>query len=486
MDQEDNRMARRKLAFIAASLIALVTVDSARTKAKTIHLERIAAVNSASATTLDLRRIEAAADAVAQAHLAAGVTPGMTVAVAKNGKIIFVRGYGKADVERDLAAGPETVYKIGSITKQFTAAVILRLVQTGKISLDDPITRFLPDYPAQGHRVTVRHLLNHTSGIKNFDLDEDNGQLFGRDLSYREMIDRFGKQPFDFKPGEKYQYNNTAYYLLGEIIGKVTGTPYAIYVERELLKPLGLVRTRYCDDSRMVPNSAKGYERKDGKMVNARYVSVRSIGAAGALCSTAGDLIRWTHLLHGGKVVSPASLRQMTTATRLSDGQSVGYGYGLFLGEFEGHPKVYHGGTGLGFLCLISHYPQDGLTIAVLMNSGTDRHKRDQIERALARAALGIEVRDLPLRAEDIARYEGAYTLQSGARTFELRVFGEGGQLKAQVGEGSVIRLRYQGDQRFVADGDDDIALTFAVENGRAQSVTVDRRGQVTRAKRKV
>ncbi|HVK06392.1 MAG TPA: serine hydrolase domain-containing protein, partial [Armatimonadaceae bacterium] len=437
----------------------------------------------------DLRRIEAAAGAAARAQIAAGVAPGMTIAVARDGRVVFARGYGKADAESGTPAGQETVYKIGSVTKQFTAAVVLRLVEAGKFFLDDPITKFLPDYPAQGHRVTVRHLLNHTSGIKSFDLgdrDEKGERLFGRDRSYRDMVDRYGKQPFDFKPGEKFAYNNTAYYLLGEIVARVTGTPYAGYVERELLRPLGLSHTLHYADGRAIPNLAKGYDTRDGGgFTRPAYVSLRVVGAAGALCSTAGDLVRWTHLLHAGTVVSPASLRRMTAPTPLPGGESADYGYGLFVGEFAGHRKVYHGGRGLGFLSLVSHYPDDGITVAVLMNSGTDRQKRDEVERAVARAALGVTVRDLPLTAEDVARYAGAYAVPSGAKTLELRVFGDGGQLKARVGEGAATRLRYQGGHRFVQGESGDVSLAFTVENGRAERVTVDLRGQVLRGRRK-
>lgn len=432
-------------------------------------------------------RIESVADSMAQTLINAGVTPGITVAVAKNGKAVFARGYGNADIKAGAPPGPETVYKIGSVTKQFTAAIIMRLSEAGKISPDDSITKFLPDYPVQGHQVTVHHLLNHTSGIKSFELNEDGGKLFARNLSYREMVDRFGRQRFDFKPGEKFEYNNMAYYLLGEIIRRVTGIPYADYVERELLRPLGLSRTLHLSDRRNIANLARGYARTDDKFIDPPYVNARMVAAAGALCSTAGDLVRWTDLLHSGKVVSPASLRQMTTPTVLSGtGEKEGYGYGLFIGELEGHRKIYHGGAGLGFLSLVSHYPEDGLTIVVLMNTGLGKQKRDEVEAVLARAALGLQVRDLPLTAEDIARYEGTYVVQAGAKTFELRVFGEGATLNAQLVGGSVVQLRYQGDHRFVGGKSDDIRVTFEIEKERGQNVTVNLRGQILQGKRKV
>jgi CubicO group peptidase (beta-lactamase class C family) len=203
------------------ALAVLGLADAARAQAPALRLERAAAV----------------ADSLAQGQVASGAIPGMTVAVARNGEVVFVRGYGRADVEAGAPAGPETVYGITSITKQFTAALVMRLVDAGRISLDDPVTKYLPDYPAQGRTVTIRHLLNHTSGIspmRGTSAVEEAG-WYSRDLSYAEMVERFGRQPFEFEPGTRHAYNNFAYYLLGEIVGRVAGMPYARYVERELV-----------------------------------------------------------------------------------------------------------------------------------------------------------------------------------------------------------------------------------------------------------
>ncbi|MBC6607568.1 beta-lactamase family protein [Hymenobacter sp. BT188] len=196
---------------------------------------------------IDIPRLLAVADSAAQAQITAGLTPGMSVGVAQNGQLVLARAYGKANVETGVDVGSITAYKVGFITKQFTTAIVMRLVEAGKMSLTDPITKYLPDYPTQGHHVTIHHLLNHTSGIKAFRvMHEENRQRFCLDLTYPEMIEMFAKQPFEFKPGENYEYNNFGYYLLGEIIGRVTGIPYQDYLERELLGPLGLSNTMYC------------------------------------------------------------------------------------------------------------------------------------------------------------------------------------------------------------------------------------------------
>lgn len=337
----------------------------------------------------------------------------------------------------------------------------------------------------QGHHETIRHLLNHTSGIKGFRiLQEENRQRFRLDLSYEEMVELFGKQPFDFKPGEKDAYNNIGYYLLGEIISRVTGTPWSEYVERDLLQPLGLNETKYCEYPRVIPNRAEGYEYEKDKLVNARYISTSVGGAAGTLCSTAGDLIRWNHLLHGGQVVSPSSLQQMTAPTVLMSGDTIGYGYGLQLDEIANQWAVFHGGGANGFTVGLVHFPKEGLTFTVLTNSGNG--KPYEVVKALARMALGTEIRDRSLTKDKIAHYEGTYTYKSGPRLRELRVFGENGKLEAQFVGGPGFRLLYQGEHVFVPIMDDDTRIIFSLENGRANGLTIrEGRWDVKPAKRK-
>lgn len=441
------------------------------------------AVDAAPAQILDVARIGAVADSIAQAQIAGGAVPGITVAVAHDGEIVFERGYGQADVEMGVAAGPETVYGISSLTKQFSAALIMRLSEQGKISLDDPITKYLPDYPVQGHHVTVRHLLNHTSGTATISHVRDlpDPQWIRRDPTYEELVELFGTQPFRFEPGEKYEYNNFAYKLLGEIVKRVTGTPYAESVERDLLRPLGLEQTVYCDHRRVVPNRAESYEHDEGVLTHTRYISVHFLGPGGALCSTVSDLVRWTGLLHGGQVVSSESLHAMTAPTVLTNGDTIPRGYGLYLDDFGGHPKVYHGGT-TPWGSFLAHYPEDELTVAVLTNSATvGRDKAEEMEGALARAAL---FRDLPVPADQVARYEGTYTYPSGESTAELRVSGEDGRLRVYTARG-ITPLLSQGDHVFVHGKDEDIRFIFIVENGRAESVTLHLGDQVIQGKRK-
>lgn len=233
--------------------------------------------------TADLRRIEAIADSMAQAQIVTGRVPGMSIAVARDGQILFARGYGQADLEAGTAAHPNTVYDVGSIPKQFAAAALMRLAAQDRVSLDAPLTDYLPDFPVQDHLVTVRHLLNHTSGIAERSgrpvRDDVHSQWYRLDLSYREMMELWGDRPFVFRPGERYAYNNFGYYVLGEIISRAAGKPFHEHAERELLHPLGLDRTVHCDHRRIIPDRARGYELEDGRLVNARFVSLK-IGRA--------------------------------------------------------------------------------------------------------------------------------------------------------------------------------------------------------------
>jgi len=453
----------------------------------------LAAPALASAQMPAAERVQTLADSLARAEIALGEIPGMSIAVARNGEILVERGYGKADLELDVAASPETVYGITSISKQITAAIVLRLAEQERLSLDDPITKYLPDYPVQGRAVTIRHLLNHTSGT-----DPMNGSAIGLpdpqwtrgDRSYREMVEVYGRMPFQFEPGERFGYNNLGYYLLGEIIGRVTGTSYAEEVERQL-EPLGLESIVYCDDRRIVPNRAEAYEVDSGTLVHAAPLSMHVLGAAGALCSTAGDLVRWSHLLHGGTFVTPGSLRRMTSPTVLGSGDTVSYGFGLQLDRLEAHRKLWHGGTWPwgGYL---AHYPEAGLTIAVLTNGArAGRVKAAEIEEALARAALGLaspqvraavsgeatraepRIEDLPLTVAEMARYEGAYALQMGGRTLELRVFIEDGELKASPAGQPPTRLLYQGDHTFVPAASPRMRFSFALDHVRATALSM-------------
>ena len=215
------------------------------------------------------------------------------VAVVKDGRLVLARGYGYADLENSVPASAETIYRLGSITKQFTSLAIMQLAEAGKLSVDDELTKFLPDYPVQGHKVTIHQLLNHTSGIKSYTSLPNFFRTARQDLSHGDMLALFKDLPFDFEPGIKMQYNNSGYYLLGLVIEKASGQSYAEYLTEHIFRPLGMHATRYGDTRPLIPHRAQGYKRSLGELVNDDPISMTAPFAAGALVSNVLDLVKW-------------------------------------------------------------------------------------------------------------------------------------------------------------------------------------------------
>ena len=417
------------------------------------------ALATPNARAQDARALVQYVDSVATAAVAEHRTAGVSVAVVKNGRTVLAKGYGFADLENDVPATAETVYRIGSVTKQFTSAAIMRLVEQGKVSLDDTLQKFLPNFPTQGNRVTVRHLLNHTSGIKSYTSLGPKWQRVNRlDLATDSLVALFANEPFDFKPGDKWLYDNSGYFLLGMIIEKVSGKPYGQYLKDELFTPLGLKSTIYCDQAPLIKHRAQGYAfRPDSTFINAEPLSMTQPYAAGSLCSTVTDLAAWTLALSSGKVVSPASYKQMTTPGTLNDGKPLTYGFGLGVGTVGGHRQVSHNGGINGFISELHHYPDDSLVTVVLTNTGA--LAAVQLERLIARRALGIkDLPAVPIDASALERLAGQYQLGD----VRVRVFVEGGRLRAQSPGAPAIGLKHIGGGRFVRDDNDDVQYEFA------------------------
>jgi len=438
-------------------------------------------VSLASAAHAQDRALVAYVDSVANAAVTAHRTPGVSVAIVKKGRTILAKGYGYADLENDVPATAETVYRIGSITKQFTSASIMRLVEQGKISLDDTLQKFLPNFPAQGNHVTIRHLLNHTSGIKSYtSLGPKWQRVMREDLATDSLVALFANEPFDFKPGDRWLYDNSGYFLLGMIIEKVSGKPYGQYLQDELFTPLGLKGTIYCDQAPLIKHRAQGYApRPNGQFVNAEPLSMTQPYAAGSLCSTVGDLAAWTAMLSSGKVVSPASYKQMTTPLTLNDGKPLKYGFGLGVGALRGHRQISHNGGINGFVSELHHYVDDSVVVVVLTNVGNAT--APQLEKVIAARALGIpDTAAAPLSAADLARYEGTYQLPR----LKIRVFAENGRLSSQ-GEGQgVMHFKHLGGGKFVAEENDDIRVEFPAAGTPAPNFVLHQGGETTTANR--
>lgn len=338
--------------------------------------------------------------------------PGAAVLVAREGHILYRTGIGMANLELGVAIEPHMVFRLGSITKQFTAVSILMLMEQGKLSLDDDITTFLPDYPTQGHRVTVEHLLTHTSGIKSYTEMTSWPPLWRTDMTLQELIDFFKNEPLVFAPGERWSYNNSGYVLLGAIVEAVSELSYEEFLQRHIFEPLGMTHSCYDHTDRIVPGRVAGYQKGAAGLENASFLSMTQPHAAGALLSSVDDLLLWDEALYTDRLVSQETLRRAFTPARLNDGTATGYGYGWAIGSYEGHRLIVHGGGINGFLTDAIRLPDDHIYVAVLTNRMIPDPLPDQIALKIAALAIGTPYREPVAVTLDPARldaYVGVY-----------------------------------------------------------------------------
>jgi CubicO group peptidase (beta-lactamase class C family) len=299
-----------------------------------------------------------------------------------------MRGYGFADLRAMRLAGPTTVYEIGSITKQFTSSAIMRLVEQGRINLDDDLSKYLPRFPLHGHHVTIRQLLNHTSGIHSYTSSPVWRPHWAEDLTPDSIVGFVANDSFDFAPGTAWRYDNTGYVLLGMVIERVTGEPYARYLDEQFFKPLGLRQTKYCPAPKDRDTSyAVGYSPRGTQLAPAEYLSMTQPFSAGALCSSVRDYLVWQRALHGGRVVSARSYSLMTTPDTLANGTPLTYGFGLAVVDLDGHHGISHSGGINGYTTSQTYFPADSLSVIVFTN--TDGRGPDKTAASIARAVFG-------------------------------------------------------------------------------------------------
>jgi len=302
--------------------------------------------------------------------------PGVALNIIQNGKSIKTAAYRLANIELQAPVKPETVFEIGSITKQFTAAGILLLAQQGKLSVDDKITAHLKSAPDSWTNITLRHLLTHTSGLKNYTgLD---GFELTKHLTQEQFIKAIAVQPREFAPGESWKYCNTGFNLLGFIIENVSGEKYWDFMGARIFRPLGMDSTGDRRPGRIIPNRAAGYEQANHVLINRDY-DLTDVFSAGAIVSTVLDLAKWNAALDGEGLLDAHSKEQMWTAARLNSGKPEKYGFAWFLDSVEGHPNIGHSGATSGFSASIQRFPDDHLAVILLTN--TD----EQIATVLAR-----------------------------------------------------------------------------------------------------
>ena len=409
-------------------------------------------------------------DSIILAPINAGKVAGAGVAVVKGADTILIKGYGKADLEFDIPMPDDAMFEIGSVTKQFTAVGIMQLVEQGKLSLDDDLTKFFPNYPVRGQKIPVRRLLDHTSGIKGYTEIPEFGTLRALKKSKDTLVTIFSRYPFDFAPGDAEVYNNSAYFLAGMIIEKVSGMSYADYVQKNMFDKVGMTRSRYCSENAIVERRAHGYDAADsGKLVRAAYLDHTWPYAAGSLCSTPGDLVKWNQALHGGKVLSAESYAELIKPDALNDGTVLRYAKGLALVPLAGRRAIWHDGGINGFISLNRWIPDDSLSVIVLWNStGGDLDVGEKIVEAV----LGPAPADAATFSGSLDDYTGTWAGKGRGRPMEVVIAAEGGKLTFKDGrQEKPDTLVYVSGDTWRSGG---TVMTFGRANGKADRLRMD------------
>jgi len=353
----------------------------------------------------------------------------------KDGQPVFRAGYGMANLELGVPITPDTVFRLASVTKQFTAVAILMLMEQGLLALDDPITRFWPDYPTHGHTITVEHLLTHTSGIRSYTDMPEWPPLWRKDFSVEELIDYFKDQPMPFAPGTRWAYNNSGYVLLGAIIEQLSELSYAQFVQQRIFEPLGMCQSYYDRTAQIIPQRAAGYQNGADGYTNAEYLSMTQPYAAGALASTVDDLARWDRALVDGMLLQPATLARAWTPYRLADGTLTDYGYGWRIGEWQGRQTMEHSGGIHGFATYALRMPAAGVFVALLSNN-PGATSTELLALKIAALLLGQPYQEptpIALSAEQLAPYVGVYCSAEGN---DWTIVCEGERLFVQKADG--------------------------------------------------
>jgi CubicO group peptidase (beta-lactamase class C family) len=433
-----------------------------------LSLHAVAFANAAD----DEQAVKAMDELLAKAYPPGG--PGATVIVVKGGKTLLRKGYGMADLELGVAAEPDMVFRLGSVTKQFTATSILMLVEQGKLSLSDDITKFLPDYPTRGRTITIEHLLTHTSGIKSYTSIPAWFALWRKDMTVTELIDLFKNEPMDFAPGEQWLYNNSGYILLGAIIEKVSGQTYEQFVRKNIFEPLGMKHSFYGSATRVIPRRVPGYTMSRDGIENAQYISMTQPYAAGSLLSNVDDLALWDAALYTDRVVKQASLQKAFTPYVLKDGTPTGYGYGWGKTSYEGHTIIEHGGGIHGFSTMVIHMPDDHVFIALLTNR--DYETPDDIALRIAALAIGKPFRPavaVTVPANELEPLVGVYQINE-KETYVVKL--DGGRLFMQRNAGRSNEVFPLSATEFFYDKESLDRLTFSKDaTGKVTGLKVTR-----------
>lgn len=402
-----------------------------------------------------------------------------TVLVARGDEIILDKGYGFANLELDVPDTPPTKFRLGSVTKQFTAASIMLLQERGKLSVDDLVKKYMPDAPAAWDKITIFNVLTHTSGIPNYTSFPDYPALQGIPTTPQKLVARFIDKALDFPPGERYSYSNSGYILLGYLIEKISGESYEKFLQENIFTPLGMNDSGYDSNTAIIPHRAEGYAPGPTGMVNADYTDMTVPFAAGALYSTTEDLLRWEKGLYGGKLLKPDSLVKMTTPFKNN------YAFGLEVRTVNGHVVINHGGGIQGFNTMVAYYPDDKLAVIVLSN--INGAAPQDLAAKLAAVAHGEKVmlsserKQIHVDPKVFDGYIGRYQLTPNVTVTVTR---EGDQLFSQLNGQPKSEIFPEAENDYfmkIAD----VQITFVTDSqGRATELILHQNGQDRHAKR--
>ena len=403
-----------------------------------------------------------------------------SVLVARGTQVIFSKGYGSANLEWDVPNSPATKFRLGSVTKQFTAASFLLLEERGKLSVGDPVKKYMPGAPAAWDNVTLFHLLTHTSGVPDFTNFPDYGKLEPFATTPEQLVSRFRDKPLDFAPGEKWQYSNSGYVLLSYLIEKITGENYEKFVRENIFTPLGMKDSGYDSNSAIIAHRASGYAPGKNGLENAGFVHMSIPQGAGALYSTTEDLLKWEQGLYGGKLLQAASLQKMTTPFKQN------YAFGLQVETAGGHKQIQHGGGIEGFNTQLAYYPDDKLAIVVLGN--VNGQAPGEIAGKLATLARGETVKlqserkEITLDPKLLDRYPGAYQLAPGVN---MLITLENNQLFGKLGNQAAIPIFPESETMFFLKVvDAQIEFPKDDTQGKASQLILHQNGRDQTAKR--
>lgn len=311
--------------------------------------------------------------------------PGGVFMIAQKGKIIYRKAFGKANLELDANLTPDYVFQIGSMTKQFTAISILMLEEQGKLNVQDPVSKYIKDYPS-GDKITIHHLLTHTSGIKDFTKMKSISTIAQKEMKPEMMVDFFKNEPVDFAPGEKFDYNNSGYVVLGYIIELVSGETYENFIKKNIFDKAGMTHSYYATDRQIILKRAYGYHKKEHGYVNKTMINFSVPFSSGSLMSTVDDMLKWQNALNKNILLGARETEKAFRPYTLNNGEQFTYGYGWHLKNINGTPVREHGGSIFGFKSMAVYIP--GKDIYVIGFSNCDCHSPTEVTRNIAKEAL--------------------------------------------------------------------------------------------------